>query len=117
ARGGGVAGRLEFAARWTTTRPCEGRRPVLAHFPTCRDLPAAFHSAAAAVPDFVVQVHRRADVARHHPDFLSNARWLPISGVRLHVAVLLIHLAHGPGPPDEVPERSGTDRLIARERL
>src|SRR5207247_1021992 len=37
----------------------------LAYLPTCNDPPAAFHSAPAAVPDFVVQVDRRARVARH----------------------------------------------------
>ncbi len=50
---------------------------VLAYLPARSDLPAAFHSAAAAVPDFVVQVHRRAHVTRHHPDFLSDAAVAP----------------------------------------
>src|SRR6266550_9115239 len=89
----------------------------LPHLPTCRDLPAAFHSAPAPVRDFVVQVHRRATVARHHPDFLPHAH----GPIDLDIAVLLIQFPHGPGapppPPDEVAERSGTDRLIARERF
>src|SRR5438046_767880 len=87
---------------------------ALPYLPTGHDLPASFHSPAAAVPDLVVQVHRRTHMTRHHPDFLSNTRW---QGVRLHVAVLLIHLAHRPGAPDEMAERSDTNRLIARERL
>src|SRR6266567_3553100 len=93
--------------------PFKLTRSMLADFPTCRDLPAAFHPPAAAVPDVVVQVHRRATVARHHPDFLSDTG-LPVD---LHVAVLLIQFAHGPGMPDKVAERSHADRLIARERL
>src|SRR6266550_1035068 len=91
----------------------------LAYLPTCRDLPAAFHPATAAVPDLVVQVHRRATVARHYPDFLSH----PHRSIDLDIAVLLIQFPHGPGapppppPPDEVAERSGTHRLIPRERF
>jgi len=82
----------------------------LAYFPTCGDPPASFHSAAAAVPDFVVQIDGRADVAWHHPDFLADAG----RTVDLHVAVLLVQLSHGPLAPDEVAVRSGADRLIAR---
>ena len=44
----------------------------------------------------------------------SSHMWLPVD---LHVAVLFIHLAHGPIVPDEVPERSNTDGRITRERL
>src|SRR6266516_6663227 len=88
-------------------------RSILPYLPTRRDFPTAFHSAAAAVPDLVVQVHRRAHMARHHPEFLPNTRL----SIDFHVAVFLIHLAHGPGASDKMAERSGTDRLIARERL
>src|SRR5690242_7647933 len=86
---------------------------VLADFPPSSDLPASFHSAAAAVPDLVVQVDRGTHVAWHYPDFLSD----PGRPTRLHVAVFLIQFAHGPRAPDDVPEGSGANRLIAGERL
>src|SRR6266576_2632086 len=83
---------------------------VLAYFPTRGDLPASVHSAATAVPDFVVQVDSRADVARHQPDFLSDAR----RPADLHVAVLLVQFAQRPLVLDEVAVGSRPDRLIAR---
>src|SRR2546427_20668 len=104
---------MRSTATWRSIGSRASERKSGSYLPPCRDLPASFHSAAAAVPDVVVQVHRRAHMARHHPDFLSDAR-LPID---LHVAVLLIQFAHGPWTADEVAERSGTDRLIARERF
>src|SRR6266513_4972818 len=85
----------------------------LPYFPTSSDLPASFHSPAAAVPDFVVQIDSRADVAWHHPDFLSDVG----EPMDLHVAVLLIEFAHSPIAANEMPIRSGTDRLIARQRF
>src|SRR5260370_26960225 len=96
------------------SEPCGAVRvAVLAYFPTRSDLPGSFHSAAAAERDFVVQVDSRADMAWHHPDFLSDVG----RPMDLHVAVLLIQFAQGPWAPDEVAERTGTDRLIARERF
>src|SRR5690242_898510 len=97
-------------------RPKEATVAALADFPPPRDLPASFHPAAAAVPDFVVQVDGRAHMARHQPDFLSDLG----RSIDLYVAVLLIQLTQGPraaGAPDKVAERSDADRLIARERL
>src|SRR5688500_4947957 len=74
----------------------------LANFSARGDVPAPFHSAAAAVPDFVVQIDSRTDMAWHYPDLLSDVG-LPID---LHVAVLLVQLAHSPLASDEMAERS-----------
>src|SRR5690349_24023692 len=72
-------------------RPKEATVAALADFPPPRDLPASFHPAAAAVPDFVVQVDGRAHMARHQPDFLSDLG----RSIDLYVAVLLIQLTQG----------------------
>src|SRR6185295_3524219 len=88
-------------------------RSMLPDLPSRRDLPPSVHSAAPPVRDFVVQVHRRATVARHHPDFLADFG----GTIDLHVAVLLIHLSHGPAVPDKVAERADIEGLIARKRL
>src|ERR1700741_3262950 len=86
---------------------------VLADLPARRDPPAAFDLPVATVPDFVVQVDRRADMAWYQPDLLSDAR----RPTDLHVTVLLVQFAHSPWTLDEVGVGSGADSLIAGKSL
>src|SRR5260370_20198151 len=72
------------------SEPCGAVRvAVLAYFSTRSDLPASFHSAAAAQRDFVVQGDNRADIAWDPPDLsphVGRPLDLPVSRVLLSVS-------------------------------
>src|SRR5262245_2197906 len=78
------------------------------------DFPLPLDLAAAAVPDLVVHVDRRAHVAWHHPRLLAD----PGGRLDLDEAVLLVQPGHRPPRPvDDEPVRARVLRRVVREGL
>src|SRR2546423_6299383 len=113
---GGVTTRSRSKIPTATSCSSRSRATVLrharelTHFPSRRDLPAPFHPAAAPVPDLIVEVDGRTDVAWDYPHFFSDER----RSADLYIAMLFVQFANGPRVIDNVAICAGVVALIAR---